>query len=78
MSSVAEKLLEAGEISQEIILMADEMYLQESGQYFSGQFYKENEDGVLYKGAVVFRLVDPKQSVPIVVRSVPEVPVTAW
>lgn len=74
--AVAEKLLKAGEISQEVILMADEMYLQESSQYFSGQFYGENEDGVLYKGVVVFMLVGLKKSVPIVVRSVPEVSVT--
>ena len=54
---VARRLLEAGEISPDVILMADEMYLQESTQYHFGDFYGVNEADKLYKGVVVFMLV---------------------
>ena len=55
--------------------MADEMYLQESTPYHSGEFYGANETGDLYKGVMVFMIVGLKKSVPVVVRAVPEVPV---
>ena len=56
--------------------MADEMYLQQSTQYHGGKFYGEDTDGNLFKGIVVFMIVGLKQSVPIVVRAVPETSVT--
>lgn len=72
---VARRLLQAEEISADVILMADEMYLQESTQYHSGEFYGANETGDLYKGVMVFMIVGLKKSVPVVVRAVPEVSV---
>ena len=72
---VAKRLLEAGEISSDVVLMADEMYIQESTQYHSGDFYGAHEEGNMYKGVVVFMLIGLKNSVPVVVRAVPEVSV---
>ena len=74
----AKKLLDAGEISTDVILIADEadeMYLQESTQYHSGQFYGADEDDKLYKGIIVFMLVGLKKSIPVVIRAIPEISV---
>ena len=74
--AAAKILLEAGSVSSDVILMADEMYLQQSTQYHGGKFYGEDTDGSLFKGIVVLMIVGLKQSVPIVVQAVPETSVT--
>ena len=65
-------LHEAGTISTDVILMADEMYLQQSTQYHAGAYAGCNDEGKLYKGICCFLIVGLQQSVPIVVRAVPE------
>ena len=55
--------------------MADEMYLQQSTQYHGGKYYGADETENLFKGAVVYLIVGLRQSVPIVVRALPEISV---
>ena len=45
-------LREKGEISEDIILMVDEMFLQKSTQYQGGEYVGADEDGNLCKGMV--------------------------
>ena len=65
-------LLEKEVISSDIVLIIDEMYLQKSVQYHGGHFVGQDEDGNLYKGIVVFMIVSLKQSLPCVIKSIPE------
>ena len=50
--------------------MIDQMYLQKSAQYQSGE---NVEEGNLYKGIFAFLVVELKQSLPFVVQTIPEV-----
>ena len=50
--------------------MIDEMYLQESAQYQSGEYVEEEN---LYKGIFAFLVVVLKQSIPFIVQTIPEV-----
>ena len=61
---VAKLLLEIGIISSDCVLIVGEMYLQKSVQYHSGDFIGQDEDGILYKGIVVFMIVSLKKSRP--------------
>ena len=73
----AVKLLrERGEISEDVMVLVDEMYLQKSCQYHSGDFVGDDEEGNLYKGIVVFMVVGLKKSVSYVVKAIPEIKVT--
>ena len=54
-------LLEKGEISRDIIIMFDEMYLQKCTQYHGGTYEGANEEGELYKGVVVFMITGLKK-----------------
>ena len=65
-------LLEKGEISRDIVLMFDEMYLQKCTQYHGGIYEGANEDGELYKGVVVFMITGLKKSIPYVIKACPE------
>ena len=56
-----------GYFSRDCILMIDEMYLQKSAQYQSGEYV---EEGNLYKGIVRFMVVGLKLSIPFVVQFV--------
>ena len=53
--------------------MIDEIYLQKSAQYQSGEYVGVDEEGNLYKGIVAFMVVGLKQSIPFVFRAIPEV-----
>ena len=50
--------------------MIDEMYLQKSAQYQSGE---NVEEGNLYKGIFAFMVVGLKESIHLVVQTIPEV-----
>lgn len=65
-------LLHDGSISSDVILMADEMYLQKGTQFHGGAYIGANSEGELFSGITVFMIVGLKKSVPIVVRAVPE------
>ena len=53
--------------------MIDEMYLQKSAQYQSGEYEGVDKVRNLYKGTVTFLVVGFKLSIPIIVQTIPEV-----
>ena len=68
---VAKLLLEKQTVSSDCVLIIDEMYLQKSVQYHSGDFVGQNEEGT-----VVFMTVSLKKSIQIVIRFPPETKIT--
>ena len=71
------KLLRAkGEISKDVILMVDEMFLQKISQYQAGQYVGKDENGVLYKDIVAFMIAGLEKSIPYVIQATPEVTFT--
>ena len=64
---------EKGSFSCDCILMIDEMYLQKSAQYQSGENEGVDKEGRLYKGTVAFMVVGFKLSIPFVAQIIPEV-----
>ena len=67
-------LLQKQEISKDIILMADEMYLQTGSQYHGGEYVGADEEGNLYKG-----IVGLKKSIPYIIKASPEVTINgSW
>ena len=73
---VAKVLLDGDKISKDCMVLFDEMYLQKGTQYQGGRFIGANEFGDFFKGIVCFMIIGLKQSVPIVVKAVPEVNVS--
>ena len=61
-----------GRISEDVILMIDEMYLQKSEEYYGGEIVGCDDEGKLYKGLVGFMIVGLKQSIPYIIKSIPE------
>ena len=53
----AEMLRNDGEISDDICLLFDEMYLQKCEEYFGGDMMGSNDVGELYKGLVCFMII---------------------
>ena len=68
-------LLQQNKIGKDIVLLADEMYLQKGMQYQGGKLIGSDEDGTLYKGIMVFMIVSLMKSIPFVIKAVPEVSV---
>ena len=68
-------LLETGQISNDIIIIIDEMYLQKCIQYTGGEYLGSNDEGNLYKGIAAFMIQGLKKSVPVVVKACPEIAV---
>ena len=64
-------LLEKGEISNDVILMLDEMYLQKGTQFHGGKYVGADEDGKHYKGIVVLMKTGLKKSIPYVIKACP-------
>ena len=65
-------LLAKGRISEDVILMIDEIYLQKSEEYHCGEIVGCDEEGKLYKGLVGFMIVGLKQLIPYIIKSIPE------
>ena len=72
----AQLLREKDAISEDIVLMADEMYLQKCVQYSGGDYVGADADEYLYKGIVVFMIQGLEHTVPLVVKASPEVSVS--
>ena len=70
--NVAKPLLKKTFISDDCVLIIDEMRLQKSVQYHSTNFSGQDEEGNIYKGIVNFMIVTLKQSIPVVIKSYPE------
>ena len=66
-------LRENGKISNDCILMLDEMYFEKATRYHSGEYAGADDDGNLYKGIVAFMIVGPKESIYYIVQAIPEV-----
>ena len=66
---------EKGEIS-DVILMADEMYLQKCTQFHGVEYIGADAEGNLYKGVVVFMTQDLKKSISFVIKALPETEIT--
>ena len=69
-------LLGKGEISKDIIIMVDEMYLQKGTQYHSGNYVGADQEGNLYKGIVAFMIVGLRKSIPYIIKASPEVTIS--
>ena len=68
----AKVLRENNIMSDDVILLFDEIYLQKCEEYVGGATYGVNENGDLYKGMVCFMIVGLKNNVPYVLKTVPE------
>ena len=75
MNSVKEQkiLRENGKISNDCILMVDEMYLERATHYHSSKCVGADDKGNLCKGIVAFMIVGLKESIPYIVQYIPEV-----
>ena len=69
----AKFLREQNKLSNDVVLMVDEMYLEKSCEYDGGNYIGADSDGKLYKGLVAFMIIGLKRNVPYVIRASPEV-----
>ena len=66
-------LRKKGEISNDIVLMVDEMYLQKGTQFHRGKYIGADDNGNLYKGIVILMIAGLKKSIPYVIKACPEI-----
>ena len=73
-------------ISEDVCIIFDEMYLQKNQEYFFGGgggggrergMIGCNDKGEVYKGIVCFMIVCLKESIPYVIKSLPEANIDA-
>ena len=69
-------LLEKEAMSEDYVLLVNEIYLEKSVQFHSGNFIGRNEEGTLFKGIVVFMIVSLKKSILFVIKLSPNITVT--
>lgn len=69
---ISKLLLEKQSVSSVCVLIIDEMHLQKSVQYHSRYSIGQDEEGNSYKQIVVITIVSLKNSIPIIIRPVPE------
>ena len=60
----AKSLKSQGVISEDVVLMFDEMYLQKCEEYCGGEIIGANENNELYKGLLSFMIVGKKKISP--------------
>ena len=63
----------ANSISEDIVILYDEMYLEQCDEYSGGKVEGSDTDGNLYTGIVCFMIVGLKSSESYVIRAVPKV-----
>ena len=63
-------------MSEDCTLLVNEVYLQKSVQFHSGNFIGQNKEGTLYKGIVAFMIVSLNRSIPFVIKSSPDITIT--
>ena len=56
-----------------VILMFNEMFLRKSPEFVGGTMVGYNKDGVLFKGILCFMMVGLRESVPFIIKAIPEV-----
>ena len=67
----AKLLLENSSISEDTVVLFDEMYLQKCVEYCRGEFFGSNINNELYKSIVWFMIIGLKENVPYVVQAAP-------
>ena len=60
----AKSLKSQGVISEDAVLMFDEIYLHKCEEYCGGEIIGANENNKLYKGLLSFMIVGLKENVP--------------
>ena len=70
---VVKVLLDQGKIGEDVVLLLDEMYLQKDVQYQGGKLVCVDSEGNLFKGVMIFMINSLKQSIPFVIKAIPEV-----
>lgn len=68
----ANLLKSSGNISEDVILIFDEIYLQKCEEFNGGNVTGADDHGELYKGLMCFMIVGLKSNIPFVISSVPE------
>ena len=68
----AKSLKSQGVISEDVVLMFDEMYLQKCEEYCGGEIIGANENNELYKGLLSFMIVELKENFFYIVKSITE------
>ena len=68
-AKVIKMLLGNGSISEDCVLIIDEIYLQKSVNHHSGEHVGADAEGNLYQGVVKFLMVSWKNSAPCVVKA---------
>ena len=68
----AKSLKSQGVISEDVVLMFDETYLQICEEYCGGEIIGAKENNELYKGLLSFIIVGLKENVPYIIKSVPD------
>ena len=63
-------------MSEDLVLLVDEMILQKEESYQGGTYVGADENGKLYKGIVCFMVLGLRESIPYVVQAAPEVTLT--
>ena len=66
-----------GKSSEDVCMIFDEMYLQKSQEYFLGEMIGCDDEVELYKGIVCFMIDTLKESIPYVIKSLPEINIDA-
>ena len=59
-------------ISEDVVLMFDEMYFQKCEEHCGGEIIGANENSELYIGLLSFMMVALKENFPYIIKSVPE------
>ena len=73
----AQTLRNEDEISNDLCLMFDNIYLQKCEGYFACDLLGCDSEGELYKRLVCFMVVGLKNSIPYVIKSSPETKINA-
>ena len=68
----AKSLKLQGVISEDVVLMFDEMYLLKCEEYCGGEIIGANENNELYEGLLSFMIVGFKENVPYIIKPIPE------
>ena len=69
-------LLDQGKIGKDIVLL-DEIYLQKDMEYQGGKLVGIYSEGNLFKGVIIFMINILKQSIPFVIKAIPEVKIVS-
>ena len=70
--AAAKALKDSEAISEDIVLLFDEMYLQKCEEYCGGDTFGTNKEGELFKGIICFMIIGSKSNVTFIIKTIPE------